>query len=74
MSSKGLEAVLLKRGAYEHAARASECAPMVIHSLERRACITQAAIVDLGTFLAAGEAVRPAAPALRLTIPRPQNH
>ena len=44
-----LEAVL-KGGAYEHAARASESAPIKIHSLARRACITQAAILFLDRF------------------------
>ena len=42
---------VLKRGAYEHAARASESAPMKIHSLARRACITQTAMVVLGSRL-----------------------
>ena len=58
---------VLKHGAYEHAARASESAPMKIHSLARCACITQAAIVVLGSLLAAGEVIKPAAGAVRLT-------
>ena len=54
VASRRLEG-LLKRGAYEHAARASESAPTKIHSLARRACITQAAIVVLGSLLAPRE-------------------
>ena len=46
ISRPALLAAVLERGAYEHAARASESAPMKIHSLARRACITQAPIID----------------------------
>ena len=42
-----------KRGDNEHAARASVSAPVKIHSLARRACITRAEIVILGPLLVA---------------------
>ena len=46
-----LPEAVLERGAYEHAARASESAPMKTHSLARRACITQAPIFVFGPLL-----------------------